>query len=263
MHTIFQVLQSTCAVDIKYFPFDKQLCDIKFTAWSYSKLEIDLDVGSTGILLEEFSPNAQWDVVETYYIEVNSIEAAVIFQIELKRKSAFYIINVIAPIILLSILNVCTFLLPVASGEKAGYSVTVFLSLAVFLTIIASELPKNSDVVSLMSIYLTLMSMLSTFIVVMSLLQIRLSVRNEKQIPINGFFMFLIKVSRFLTCKCCSKSNKVEELSIEDKKSLKSVSNNKFDWSDVNDALDFLFFWFSLIYTCLCTGIIFGISMTR
>ncbi|XP_060587873.1 neuronal acetylcholine receptor subunit beta-4-like [Ruditapes philippinarum] len=268
----FQILKSTCAVDIKYFPFDKQLCEIKFTAWSYSRLEIDLNAGANGVTLEDYSANAQWELTKTSYKEVNddSDEAAVIFEIELKRKSSFYVINIIAPVILLSVLNVCTFLLPVASGEKAGYSVTVFLSLAVFLTIIASELPKNSDVVSFMSIYLLLMSILSTLIVALSLLQIRMSEWATEQTPIKRFLVLLIKISLFLRCKSCStkigprsSTVKVVEIYDDDKKSLKSVSDDDFDWSDVNDAIDFLFFWLSMIFTCVCTVVIFCLCVTH
>ncbi|XP_060571123.1 acetylcholine receptor subunit beta-type acr-3-like, partial [Ruditapes philippinarum] len=227
----FQILKSTCAVDIKYFPFDKQLCEIKFTAWSYTREDIDLNAGANGVTLEDYSTNAQWELTKTSYKEVNddSDEAAVIFEIELKRKSSFYVINIIAPVILLSVLNVCTFLLPVASGEKAGYSVTVFLSLAVFLTIIASELPKNSDVVSFMSIYLLLMSILSTLIVALSLLQIRMSEWSTEQTPINRFLVLFIKMSLFFRCKSCStkigprsSTVKVVEIYDDDKKSLKS-----------------------------------------
>ena len=36
----FQVFQSTCSVDITYFPFDVQECKLKFVAWSYSKFEV-------------------------------------------------------------------------------------------------------------------------------------------------------------------------------------------------------------------------------
>ena len=36
----FQMFQSSCSIDIKYFPFDVQTCQLKFVAWSYSKAEV-------------------------------------------------------------------------------------------------------------------------------------------------------------------------------------------------------------------------------
>ncbi|XP_052234649.1 neuronal acetylcholine receptor subunit alpha-7-like isoform X2 [Dreissena polymorpha] len=35
----FHVFESTCTIDIKYFPFDYQTCYLKFQAWSYWKSE--------------------------------------------------------------------------------------------------------------------------------------------------------------------------------------------------------------------------------
>ncbi|XP_060569044.1 neuronal acetylcholine receptor subunit beta-4-like [Ruditapes philippinarum] len=58
----FQVFESTCDVDITYFPFDTQSCELKFIAWSYSKEEVELNKGSRGLrlatrIVEEFPIN--------------------------------------------------------------------------------------------------------------------------------------------------------------------------------------------------------------
>jgi len=33
---VLQVFQSTCDIDITYFPFDEQTCELQFQAWSYT-----------------------------------------------------------------------------------------------------------------------------------------------------------------------------------------------------------------------------------
>ncbi|XP_052238547.1 neuronal acetylcholine receptor subunit alpha-7-like [Dreissena polymorpha] len=190
---IFLVLQSTCDVDIRYFPFDVQTCNLKFTAWSYSKEDVDLNRGSELIDLTEYTPNSMWDIHSTAAREVNTEESAVVFEIKLKRKPGFYIINIVVPVVLLSFLNTFSFVLPITSGERASFSVTVFLSLAVFLTIVASSLPKNSDSVTLLSIYLILMTVASTLIVLLCLVEARLASRNMTEHPIgNGFLALLL-----------------------------------------------------------------------
>lgn len=246
-------------MNIRYFPFDTQTCELRFTAWSYSKVQVQLDAGRNGVTLEDYTPNAQWALTGTSYREVNTDEAAVIFEIRLTRKPSFYVINIIVPVILLSVLNIMTFLLPVSSGEKASYAVTVFLSLAVFLTIVASSLPKNSDVVSLMSIYLTLMTCLSTFIVAVCLLQMRLATRGDET-PINKIFLILIEISFKLRCKKRA-SNDVKPFDGANEKS--EEKNNKYDWTDVYNSIDFLFFWLSLIFTFVCTISMFGAVVWR
>jgi len=37
---VLQVLQSTCDIDITYFPFDEQTCGLQFQAWSYKRHEV-------------------------------------------------------------------------------------------------------------------------------------------------------------------------------------------------------------------------------
>ncbi|KAH3789162.1 hypothetical protein DPMN_167334 [Dreissena polymorpha] len=122
-----------------------------------------------GILIRSFRPHVtMWDILSTAARAVNTEESEVVFEIKLKRKPGFYIINIIVPVILLSILNTFSFVLPNTSGERANFSVTVFLSLAVFLTIVAASLPTNADSVSLLSVFFILMSASSTLMVAVS-----------------------------------------------------------------------------------------------
>ncbi|XP_045187825.2 acetylcholine receptor subunit delta-like [Mercenaria mercenaria] len=257
----FQVLQSTCAVDITYFPFDKQKCELKFTAWSYSKAEVEINMGSRGVELEDYIENSAWKLVDTSARETNTEEAAVYFTLTLKRKSGFYIINVIIPVVLLSVLSVFTFILPITSGERASYAVTVFLALAVFLTIIADELPKNSENTSILAIYLMLVSSWSTLIVVLCLVESRLAIRDENRTPINFVFMAFVKVADFFTCKKCKKSVSPKEFS--PKSSLRKGLDveKSVTWIQVVNSMDFIFFWTSFIFTFVCTVILGALAV--
>ncbi|XP_053408006.1 neuronal acetylcholine receptor subunit beta-4-like [Mercenaria mercenaria] len=259
----FQIFESTCAVNIKYFPFDTQMCDLKFTAWSYTKLDVDINKGSKGVRLEDYVKNAAWDLVDTSSSEVNTGEVAVIFHLNLRRKPLFFLFNIIGPVILLTVLNIFTFVLPVESGEKAGYSVTVFLAMAVFLTIISDQLPNNSDTVSLIAVYLMLMTLLSTFIVCACLIQIRLSIRKELEQPVTGCYAAFVRLADCLRCRCCKqKPNKVKPMK-QTKKREKDIDDSEEEygpesitWMNVIHAMDFLLFWLSTFYTLFCTSLI-------
>lgn len=37
------IFKSTCSIDILYFPFDIQSCDLKFGSWTYDGFKLDLD----------------------------------------------------------------------------------------------------------------------------------------------------------------------------------------------------------------------------
>ena len=73
------------------------------------------------------------------------------FSLALKRKSQYSIINVIVPIVLLSIMDLLVFWLPPESGEKASLGITVLLSFSVFLLVVDERMPRTSDAVPLLS----------------------------------------------------------------------------------------------------------------
>ena len=60
----------------------------------------------------------------------------------MKRRPGFFIVNIVMPVVLLSALNIMVFLIPVDSGEKISYGITVLLALSVFLSIVADMLPR-------------------------------------------------------------------------------------------------------------------------
>ena len=160
--------------------------------------------GSGGINLDSYKENSVWKVIDSnWIIELDSGEASIRYTLKLERKPKFVIFSTIVPIVMLSFLNILVFLIPNESGEKAGYAITVFLALAVFLTIISATLPENSDSVSLFSIYVTVQSPLITS---MSLLFIRLSsIENNSLIP-----GCLVKLTRFIKrCRCTTRRTRV------------------------------------------------------
>ncbi|KRZ62671.1 Acetylcholine receptor subunit alpha-type unc-63, partial [Trichinella nativa] len=75
------IYKSMCPIDIEWFPFDEQLCDLKFGSWTYDGFEVDLihydkdDVQITrengrlvwivpnGVDLSDFLPSTEWDVM--------------------------------------------------------------------------------------------------------------------------------------------------------------------------------------------------------
>ncbi|XP_077375103.1 neuronal acetylcholine receptor subunit alpha-7-like isoform X4 [Festucalex cinctus] len=78
---------------------------------------------------------------------------AVTYTIMLRRRSLFYMVNLIIPCILISILALLVFLLPPDSGEKISLGVTVMLSLIVLMLLSAQMIPPTSDSVPLIVQY--------------------------------------------------------------------------------------------------------------
>ncbi|KAH3834967.1 acetylcholine receptor subunit beta-like 1 [Dreissena polymorpha] len=243
----YQILEASCDVDITYFPFDTQECPFKFSAWSYVKDEVQLIEGKKGIYLDEFEENSRWSLVSTTAESGKGDATILIFKIKLKRKSIFYVFYIIIPIVLLSFLNILTFVLPVSSGERASYVVTVLLSLAVFLTIVSSEIPKNSNTISIISVYMIAMIALSTAAVMTSLLESRLASRDKYTDSIGSGYMALYRLARICQCKRDGQKRSADEI----------------EWKDVVDALDYFLFWIFFVLTFVATVVLFVMVNTR
>lgn len=55
---------STCHVNPTWFPFDTQVCHLKFGSWTYSGMEIDLQSSRNSVDLSRFVTNGKWDVID-------------------------------------------------------------------------------------------------------------------------------------------------------------------------------------------------------
>jgi len=209
--------------------------------------------GDKGIVLSDFQENSAWTVTTTSWkVEEEKVDAAIIFTITLKRKPLFFLISVIVPVCMLAVLNICVFLLPCDSGEKSGYAMTVFLAFAVFLTIVSSTLPQNSEKISLISVFLIVQTVASTLITIIALGMLRVSHFPEDK-PVPSWIVNLLK--------CCTCRNKttptvtpasdadLRVTTIENKVDLekditdpeKSTKDSKLTWKDVVNFFDLVF----------------------
>ncbi|XP_062566987.1 neuronal acetylcholine receptor subunit alpha-6-like [Saccostrea cucullata] len=268
----YMVFESSCDIDISHYPFDKQSCKISFKTWSYSRWEINLTVSSDKVGFYEFVENSVWEVTSTdATYDVSTSETDVHFIINLRRKPLYYVMNLILPIIFLGVLNLLVFIIPADAGEKMGYAVTIFLTFAVFLTMVSAELPINSDSVSVLSIYLILQLCIGILVLIITSLQLRLHHRTEER-KVGKVLRFLVRMERRMRCegekdssqsgclfkKCkCMDNNKVVEVN---ERYLKSRQGNEKEvmeeieekeesmtWDDVSSAIDFFAFWILLL----------------
>nr|XP_058909332.1 acetylcholine receptor subunit alpha isoform X2 [Kogia breviceps] len=108
------IFKSYCEIIVTHFPFDEQNCSMKLGTWTYD--------GS---------------VVAIY-----------------PRLPLYFIVNVIIPCLLFSFLTGLVFYLPTDSGEKMTLSISVLLSLTVFLLVIVELIPSTSSAVPLIGKYM-------------------------------------------------------------------------------------------------------------
>ncbi|XP_067664207.1 neuronal acetylcholine receptor subunit beta-4-like [Haliotis asinina] len=177
---IVQNFKTSCQIDITLYPFDKQSCSILFLPVS----SYTLGVQAIGSIVTKrptfFIENSEWELVDILAKvedpEMRRISSVASFEFRLKRKSMFYIVSIIFPMALLSVLNACVFLLPADSGEKMSYLISIFVSYAVFMNFVNDSIPKSGDVCRL-SVYLTLVLCQSCLAIIITMAT--LNVRNK------------------------------------------------------------------------------------
>jgi len=75
----------------------------------------------------------------------------VTFTLHIRRRTLYYIYNVVFPCVTMSALTLLVFCLPPDSGEKVTMGITVLLSFSVFLLRMGEDLPETSEFIPLLS----------------------------------------------------------------------------------------------------------------
>ncbi|XP_035035884.2 neuronal acetylcholine receptor subunit alpha-9-I [Hippoglossus stenolepis] len=162
------ITKSTCVVDVSYFPFDRQQCNLTFGSWTYNGNQVDISLGMDSGDLSDFVENVEWEChgmpavrnVMMYgccsdpYTEIT-------YTLLLKRRSSFYIFNLLLPCFLISFLAPLGFYLPADSGEKVSLGVTVLLALTVFQLLVAESMPPAESMPYIGKYYIATMTMIT------------------------------------------------------------------------------------------------------
>ena len=152
-----------CPMNLKYFPFDKHICQIDFM--QTPRLGVNVTTGNyihyvrKGIVFQKAAietnvqflvENGEWEL-ESLKLDTNlritNIEGVVItypiytVTFELRRKPSFYVMILMLPSILVSLISVIGFLLPSESGEKVSLQLTALLSYSLVLLVIVDIIP--------------------------------------------------------------------------------------------------------------------------
>ena len=153
-------LTSTCKINVKYFPFDRQKCPLKFGSWTYAGNKLTMTSTSDSADTSMFLPNGEWHLIsmpaklnKVFYPCCEDPIYDVTLTLNIKRKPLYYVFNLIVPCALIATLTLIKYFLPPESGEKVGLGITVLLAMTVFLLLVADTLPSTSDSIPLLGQY--------------------------------------------------------------------------------------------------------------
>ena len=100
--------------------------------------------------------SGEWELIdirvvrnEVYYACCIEPYPDVTFYVIMRRRTLYYLFNIIFPCLWLTILSLLGFWLPPDSGEKITLGITVLLAFSVFMLLIAESMPATSEFVPL------------------------------------------------------------------------------------------------------------------
>lgn len=194
------LIKATCSINVYYFPFDVQECSVFMQVWAYGANEVKLNASRNYVDISQMPSHGSWTVIETK-AQVTEFSGAsrAEFTFRLQRKPQYVIMNVILPIMFLCALNVIAFLLPVDSGERISYAITVLLAFAVYMTIVSDTLPKSSEPLPLIAYLLIICLIVSVLVTVVIVFNLRLFYkRSDEPVP-----KWLLRINHALRCTSC------------------------------------------------------------
>ncbi|XP_019906236.2 5-hydroxytryptamine receptor 3A isoform X1 [Esox lucius] len=175
-------LTTSCKMDLYKFPFDTQSCSITFKSMIHRASELKLgaftSVPSMNLITRKTMTTLdEWDFLgiamteEKLYLSENNDWHLLIYKITLRRRPLLYIINLVVPVAFFLVLDLASYFISEAKGEKLGFKVTILLSISVLLLILNDILPSTANNLPVIALYciiifvLTGLSLLETMLV--------------------------------------------------------------------------------------------------
>ncbi|KAK3094009.1 hypothetical protein FSP39_022851 [Pinctada imbricata] len=246
-----------CSSDMTYFPFDKQTCHIIIGIWGYLAREVYLKSISSVMDTLYYTPGNIWDMESTFCEDYTMANTEGLFKcsITLARKPLYVCLNILGPIIFLSILNPLVFLLPPDSGDRVSFSMTVLLSFAVFMMMVSDNMPKTSSPMASITPLLFAVFVFSGFTTMVTMLNLRLHLA-EKSDKASHKLQRIVTILSFeslgRSCrrpKCCKKG---EVSSLGSKYSLKEeLESSLWSCKQLAEKIDFVSFVYSIVFNCI------------
>ncbi|NP_001166811.1 nicotinic acetylcholine receptor subunit alpha 5 isoform A precursor [Bombyx mori] len=181
---------SVCDINVEQFPFDAQLCTMKWASWTYDGFQLDLkkqfDEGDT----TNYQTNGEFDLVsfeairhDQYYSCCVEPYPDITYVIKLRRRPMFYVFNLILPCLLINGIALLVFYVPSESGEKVTLGISALLSMTVFLMTIRDTLPPTEKT-PLISLYYGVSTCLVSFSASLSVVTLNISYRGVRGRPV-------------------------------------------------------------------------------
>ena len=272
-------LQTTCKTDVTYYPLDTHTCDV-----TLATIDIIHNIRLYSNISTMMNPytysNSEWVISTQVQTETDGVISEIRFSVILSRKPVFLMTNIVFPVMIITIVNGCSFLVPIESGERLSFGISLLLMYIVFLTTVVDILPSTDNSLSYFNIFVFTELIYSCFIVFGIILTLYLHYHSlDKNVPsaLQKFTKFVLRRHRKTLPEPSTNNPKshletmvnqdFENFELNDKKNSVSAKTKEqvvnggnireVTWKDAAKAVDRMFRIVTTLFTfCLIVGFI-------
>ncbi|XP_067650430.1 acetylcholine receptor subunit alpha-1-B-like [Haliotis asinina] len=155
------ILKTWCQIYVASFPMDQQHCVMIFETWTYRGDQLNISNGERGqASLFEYIPNGEWELTsflkyrQTFqYPCCPEPYFTLKYILTLKRWPQFFLMYLMMPCLIITLVALLGLLVPNESGEKISIGITSLLSMIALLLVITTWLPSTSSAIPLLGRY--------------------------------------------------------------------------------------------------------------
>ncbi|CCG28066.1 Acetylcholine receptor DES-2-like protein [Caenorhabditis elegans] len=205
------IYKFSCLLDLRFFPFDVQVCTMTFSSWTYDQKGIDYFPYSDKIGTSNYLENEGWYILQTK-IKRQEVKYAccpnnyTLLQLTLylRRKPLFYLVNLIIPTSIITLIAIVGFFTTSsASGmreEKVSLGITTLLSMSILMLMVSDQMPTTSTFIPLIGWFILAMIIVISLGTVVSSVIIAIQKRGSLGERMSKRALKFAKVLAWFTC---------------------------------------------------------------
>ena len=155
---------TSCELDVTDFPYDTQLCKLKFGPWNSDISLLNMTADSLDLKTDKYITSSEWELLSITKRRNSNIYACcarpftdVTISLEIRRKPLFYWFNLVIPYALLLLCLWVGYFVPPHSGERISLSLVILLAFSIIVQATSSYLPRSNELPSLSILYFVVM----------------------------------------------------------------------------------------------------------
>ncbi|KAH9282044.1 Neuronal acetylcholine receptor subunit alpha-3 [Echinococcus granulosus] len=222
------IYKSMCRIQMEHFPFDHQICYLRFASWTLNGRRLNLTFldGIKSALLDDYQESNEWHIVaypavRRFFRQTCCDEPSpnLIFFFVLKRNPDFYAYLLVLPCILLAVLNLVTFWLPPQNPARMMLGMNILSGFCIQMKFLTLSTPSASNTIPYLGYYYCLNMVLIAIFTFFSLIAVQIHFREDQTKPLPSWLAELVKMSsRWLGLQpgvlCLSNPSHAEEINI-------------------------------------------------